>query len=235
MVIVTKENAWFGSQKKHESFNSIKKHLHINTSTFLCLVPHGYGQMIFSAKNSRNKGKGAAYTGFWKKGSRHGHGHIAYDSLEESYKGIWLNDFPGELNFSNSVKKSRYHKPKNKVENLPSTVNSVTQPLDYSEMRSQCNEKKFKHSPASFLTTNKNLSKGFDSNLSHVDLSYLLNKSQITSYGSHSSVATNSIPKSMTPSLISLDDESDGNDDFIDSILQSIYILKEATNPPTKQ
>ena len=221
--------------KKYESFNSIKKHLHINTSTFLCLVPHGYGQMIFSAKASRNKGKGAAYTGFWKKGSRHGHGHIAYDSLEESYKGTWLNDFPGELNFSNSVKKSRYQKPKHKIENLPSIVTSVTQLSDYSEMRSQCDEKPLMSSPASFLTTNKNLSKGFDCNLNHLDLSYLPNKSPITSDGSYSSVATHSVPKSMTPSLILLDDENDENDDFIDSILQSIYILKEATNPPTKQ
>ena len=53
--------------------------------------------------------------GFWKEGSRHGHGHIVYASLEDLYKGIWMNDFPGELNLSNSIKKSRYQKPKNKV------------------------------------------------------------------------------------------------------------------------
>jgi hypothetical protein len=80
--------------KMYMDRDPMRSHLRINSSMFLCIVPHGHGTMTYSSRDSTSCD---IYVGNFRLGKRHGYGRIAYNKTNEEYDGTWIDDIPGEV------------------------------------------------------------------------------------------------------------------------------------------
>ena len=75
--------------------NTVRSHLHINTSCIMCIVPHGSGTMTYGSDDDCDNCD--VYAGDFRFGKRHGYGRIKYSETGEEYDGTWIDDIPGEV------------------------------------------------------------------------------------------------------------------------------------------